>query len=158
MTSKKPLHIDNTDKRRGIDHIGVSASFVVHDGQGNILLQKRGEHSRDEQGNWDIGGGAIEFGETIEQAIRREIMEELCTEVIELEFLTVYDAHRFHGGTQTHWVAIIYAALVDPERVKIGEPHKIEEIGWFTSRNLPEPLHSQFHKSFEVAKTRGIID
>lgn len=155
--SKVKIADDKTDLKRGVDHIGVSASFIVHDGEGRVLLQKRGEKARDEQGNWDVGGGAIEFGETIEEAMRREVLEELCTEPIDMQFLTVYDAHREHNGVKTHWVAIIYAIEVDPRQVKIGEPHKIEEIGWFNSYNLPEPLHSQFPKSFEVAKKARII-
>ncbi len=156
---KKPvLPADiNTDLRRGVDHIGVSASFVVHDGKGNVLLQKRGPNARDEQGRWDVGGGAIEFGESIDEAVRREIMEELCCEPLDIEFLTVYDAHREHDGNKTHWVAIMHAVRVDPKKVKIGEPDKIDELGWFTSETLPEPLHSQFHKSFTIAKNQGIV-
>lgn len=143
--------------QRGFDFIGISASFVVHDGHGRILLQKRGPKARDEQGNWDVGGGAIEFGETIEQTIHREIKEELGCEVLDMEFLTVYDAHREHEGRKTHWVAIIYAVRVDPAKVTNGEPHKIAELGWFTSQTLPTPLHSQFNKSFHIAVQKGII-
>lgn len=148
---------DIADLRRGIDHIGVSASFVIHDGNGRILLQKRGQQARDEQGAWDIGGGAIEFGESIDEAVRREIKEELCCEPLEIDFLTVYDAHRELKGDKTHWIAIIHAVKVDPKQVKIGEPHKIEKIDWFTSENLPEPLHSQFWKSFPIAKEQGYV-
>lgn len=159
MSIKNPVLLadEKSDLRRGIDHIGVSASFVVHDGKGNMLLQKRGMKARDEQGRWDIGGGAIEFGETIEETITREIQEELCTKVLDMEFLTVYDAHREHDGAKTHWVAIIYAVKVDPKKVKIGEPHKIDELRWFTSKILPSPLHSQIHKSLKAALAAGII-
>lgn len=145
-----------TDQKRGVDHIGISVSFVVHDGKGKILLQKRGPKCRDEQGRWDIGGGAIEFGETIEDTLVREIKEELCTKPLKSEFLTVYDAHRGAGDKCTHWVAIIYAVLVDPAKVRIGEPEKIDEIGWFSSDTLPSPLHSQFYKSYSVALDNGI--
>lgn len=145
------------DAKRGFDYIGVSASFIVHDGRGRILLQKRGPKARDERGNWDIGGGAIEFGETIEEAVRREVHEELGCEVLGMEYLTVYDAHRRHEGRKTHWVAIIYAVEVDPAKVINNEPHKIAELGWFTSKNLPSPRHSQFEKSVPLAIERGII-
>lgn len=148
---------DKADLRRGIDHIGVSASFVIHDGKGKILLQKRGPKCRDEQGRWDVGGGAIEFGESIDEAIRREVFEELCVEPQDIEFLTVYDAHREHEANKTHWIAIIHAVKVDPTKVKIGEPHKIDELGWFTSKDLPAPLHSQFHKSYDIALANGIV-
>lgn len=146
-----------TQLRKGIDHIGISASFVVHDGDGNILLMKRGKNARDEHGRWDCVGGAIEFGETIEEAIARECREELCTDPLDMEFLTVYDAHRTHEGEPTHWVAIMYVVRVDPTKVRIGEPEKFDDIGWFTSTTLPSPLHSQFHKSYDVARTRGFV-
>lgn len=146
-----------TDLRRGVDHIGISASFIVHDGKGNILLQKRGPGARDENGNWDVGGGAIEFGESIDEAVRREIKEELCTDTIDIQFLTVYDAFREFNGAKTHWVAIMHAVQVDPKKVRIGEPDKIDELGWFTSDKLPSPLHSQFWKSYQIALDAGIV-
>lgn len=153
MTKNNDLNL-----RRGIDHIGVSAAALVHDGKGHLLLQKRGQQARDERGRWDICGGAIEFGDTIEETIRKELMEELCVEPLDMEFLTAYDAHRVNDeGVKTHWVAIIYAVKVEPQKVKIGEPHKIAELGWFTSKDLPDPRHSQFDKSTKTAFERKII-
>lgn len=148
---------ESVDLRRGVDHIGVTVNFIIHDGNGRILLQKRSLKCRDEQGRWDIGGGAVEFGETLEDAVRREIMEELCVSPISLEFIQVYDAHRDNQGIPTHWVAINFAAQVDPNKVKIGEPERIDEIGWFRSDTLPQPLHSQFFKSYAVALEKKII-
>lgn len=147
----------HTDLRRGVDHIGISASFVVHDGKGNVLLQKRGPGARDENGRWDVGGGAIEFGESIDEAVKREIKEELCVEPIDIQFLTVYDAFREFDGIKTHWIAIMHAVQVDPSQVKIGEPEKIEALDWFKSDALPSPLHSQFWRSYQVALDMGII-
>ena len=146
------------DLKRGIDHIGVSACAVIYDDEGRILLMKRGPQARDEQGAWDICGGAIEFGESIDEAVRREVVEELCAEPIDIEFLTSYDAHRVHtDGSPTHWIALAHAVKVDPTKVKIGEPHKIAEIGWFHSHELPSPLHSQFQKNYQPALLRGIV-
>ncbi len=146
-----------TDLRRGIDHIGVGVCFIVHDGKGKILLHKRGPKARDEQGTWDVGGGAIEFGESLNEAVEREIMEEFGCQPLDVQFLLAYDAHREHSGAKTHWIALLHAVKVDPKQVKIGEPHKIAELGWFTSQTLPEPLHSQFWKSFPIAKAQGIV-
>ena len=144
------------DKRRGREHIGVSVGAVVHDGTGRILLMKRGPKARDEHGNWDVCGGTIEFGESVDETIRREVREELCTETFEIDFLTAYEAIRQHNGTQTHWIILINAVRVDPSKVKIGEPEKISEIGWFTLDTLPSPMHSQFHKALEAIKQSGI--
>lgn len=155
--SKVKIANEKTNLRRGFDHIGVCICFVVHDGKGNMLMQKRSLNCRDEQGRWDVGGGAVEFGELLEDAVTREIQEELSTKPLKIEYLHTYDAHREHEGQKTHWIAIGYAVQVDPEKVKIGEPHKIDDIGWFTTDSLPDPLHSQCHRSFEMAKARGFI-
>ncbi|MBI5906781.1 NUDIX domain-containing protein [Candidatus Saccharibacteria bacterium] len=143
--------------RRGVDHIGVTVCFVVHDGAGNVLLQKRSQQCRDEKGHWDIGGGALEFGETIQDAVRREVYEELLVDVLALEFLFSFEALRDNNGIPTHWIAMSHAVKVDPAKVKIGEPRKIDKIGWFTTKNLPKPLHSQMKKSLDRAKAEGII-
>ncbi len=145
------------DFKRGVDFIGVTVCFVVHDGEGRLLLQKRSQNTRDEQGRWDIGGGAVEFGETIDEAVRREVREELSTKPTKVEFYSVGEAHRDNKGTQTHWIWLLHFVQVDPKKVKIGEPDRIDEIGWFNSNNLPTPLHSQFDSALEAAKKRGII-
>lgn len=155
--NKTTIADEKTDRRRGIDHIGVGVCMVVHDGQGNFLMMQRGPQARDEQGKWDICGGAIEFGELVENAVKREIMEEICVEPTNVEFITAYEAHREHEGSPTHWVQLLHTAQVDPTAVKIGEPHKISQIGWFNSTNLPEPRHSMFNKSYDVVKELGII-
>ncbi len=155
----KPLSTDEKmDLRRGIDHIGVSVVSIIHDGKGNILLMKRGQKARDERGRWDICGGALEFGESIDEAIKREVNEELCAETLEIQFIAAGDAHRTnHEDKKTHWIWLLHSVLVNPMSVKIGEPHKIDEIGWFNADNLPSPLHSQFPNALKGALKAGIL-
>ena len=145
------------DLRRGIDFIGVTVPFVVHDGNGKFLLQKRSMNCRDEQGTWDIGGGAMEFGEEWDEAVRREVKEELNAKVKDIKFLETFNALRDNNGIQTHWIALAHTVEVDPSTVKINEPDKIDEIGWFNFDNLPKPLHSKMMISLENAKKAGII-
>ncbi len=131
--------------KKGIDHIGVSVVFFCHDGKGNFLLSKRSIKSRDENGSWDPGGGGVNFGEPILSALKREIKEEYCANILEAEFLGVRDVHRIDVKKgKTHWIAIDYKVLVNRRTVKNGEPKKNEKIDWFTFRTLPSPLHSQF--------------
>ena len=147
----------SVDRRRGIDYVGVTINFIVHDGNGRFLLQKRSKKARDEHGNWDICGGALEFGEPIEDGVKRELKEELAAEAQDIKFITAYEAHREHKGNPTHWIALNHAVLADPAKVKINEPDKIDEIGWFTLATLPSPLHSQIQKALVPAKAAGII-
>ena len=138
--------------RAGIDYIGISIVFVCHDEKGNVLLQKRSTRARDEQGRWDCGGGKFDQNSSPEETLRKEIKEEYCADVLDFKFMGYRDVHREHNGEKTHWLALDFSVLVDPSQVKNGEPHKFDEIGWFTLDTLPSPLHSQVHNTFEVFK------
>lgn len=141
----------------GENYIGIVVCAVVHDGEGNILLLKRGKQARDEHGKWDICGGSLEFDETIDTAMIRELSEELCAVSLETKLLTVFDAHRTINGKLTHWVAILHSVLVNPAIVSIGEPNKFDKIRWFNEASLPVSLHSQFPKVLKAALKAGII-
>lgn len=91
------------DARRGIDFIGVSCGFICHDGEGRVLMHKRSKNCRDEQGKWEFGGCAHEFGDTLEETVKREVLEEYGAEATNIRFLTVHDAlRRLDDGTPTH--------------------------------------------------------
>jgi 8-oxo-dGTP pyrophosphatase MutT (NUDIX family) len=130
--------------KTGIDYTGIGVVFFCHDGKGNYLLSKRGKNCRDEHGRWDPGGGGLDFGDKVEEVLKKEIKEEYCADIINHQFLGYRDVHRLHEGVKTHWIILDFRVLIDPKQVKNGEPHKFEEIGWFSLDKLPEPLHSQF--------------
>jgi len=129
--------------KKGFDYTGIAVVYFCHDGQGRFLMQKRSQNCRDEQGRYDIGGGGVEFGIPIEQNLRKEIQEEYGTDILEAEFLGFRDVHREVNGEKTHWVALDFKVLVDPTKAKNGEPHKFDEVSWFTLSTLPNPVHSQ---------------
>jgi len=147
---------ENQSIKRGVDYIGVSICYFCHDGEGNFAMMKRGQNTRDEHGVWDIGGGGLEFGETVEQRLRAEIKEEYCADVLDYEFLGYQDVHRTHQGKETHWIALNFKVLVDRNQVKNGEPHKFDEVAWFTLDNLPptEEMHSQLPDFFKMFKDK----
>ena len=140
--------------KKGEDYTGITVVYFCYDGKGNVLLSKRGKNSRDEQGTWDPGGGGVEFGDTIEHTLRKELVEEYCTDVLGYEFLGYRDVHREHNGKKTHWIALDFKVLIDREKVKNGEPHKLDAVEWFTLDNLPSPLHSQFPNFLKLYKDK----
>lgn len=139
--------------KKGEDYTGVTVVYLCHDGKGNYLLNKRSNRTRDEHGTWDPGGGGVEFGDTIEDTLKRELKEEYCVEPIRVEPLGFRDVHRVHEGRPTHWIGLDFKVLVDRNKVRNGEPEKFDEIGWFTLDKLPKPLHSQF--PFFLEKYKG---
>ena len=138
------------DMKRGVDFIGVGVVFICHDGKGNVLLHKRSNKCRDEHGRWDCGAGAVEFGEDLEQAVRREVKEEYHTDAKEIKFMNHVNVLRKNGETPTHWLSMRYSVLVDPKNVANGDPEKIDQIGWFKQENFPAPLHSIFAQTLDL--------
>lgn len=141
---------------KGIDFTGITVAFYCHDGKGNYLMHKRSDKCRDEHGCWDCGGGGLKFNEKLLDAVKRELMEELATEPLEIEFLGYDEVFRTHEGKPTHWLAFRYRVLVDPDRVTNNEPQKHSELGWFRLDALPHPLHSQIPKELEKYRSRLI--
>lgn len=136
----------------GIDYIGVSTPFYCNDGKGNFLLHKRSNKCRDEHGKWDPGSGQLEFGQTIEESVLREVTEEYgCAGEIQ-EQLPAHSVLREWQGKKTHWVAIPFFIKVDPREVRNNEPEKIDELGWFQLDGLPEDLHTGFQFSLSLLR------
>jgi 8-oxo-dGTP diphosphatase len=140
--------------KKGEDYTGVTVVYSCHDGNGNFLFNKRGVNCRDEQGKWDIGGGGLEFGDTIENTLRKEILEEYGTDVLQYDFLGYRDVHRENNGKKTHWIGLDFKVLVDRTKAKNGEPHKFDAVEWFTLDNLPSPVHSQFPNFLKLYKEK----
>lgn len=128
----------------------VSCVFVCHDGDGRVLLARRSSGARDEPGAWDCGAGAIEFGETFEEAVTREVTEEYAAVPLAIEQRGVRNVLR--DDPPSHWVAVLFSVRVDPATVRIGEPHKFDDLGWFTPSELPSPLHSQLPATLALAR------
>jgi len=140
--------------KKGEDYTGVTIVYFCHDGNGNFLLNKRSENCRDEHNTWDPGGGGLDFDDTVENTLRKEIKEEYCTDVLSYDFLGFRDVHREHNGKKTHWIALDFKVLIDRVKAQNGEPHKFTEIGWFTIDKLPSPPHSQFPYFLEKYKDK----
>lgn len=143
-----------TDRNKGFDYIGVGVSYFCHDGNGNVILAKRSQNARDEHGRWDIGSGAIEFDDSVEQTLYKEIKEEFGVDVLSFEFLGYRDVHRTHEDQLTHWVMLDFKVLIDPTNLILAEPEKFTEIGLFTLEYLPQPLHSQLPNFLSIYKNR----
>lgn len=140
--------------KKGEDYIGVCVVYFCHDGKGKFIMAKRSPKSRDEIGIWDIGGGGVEFGDSAEDTVKKEIKEEYSTDVIAMEFLGFRDVHRVNNGKKTHWIGLDYKVLVDPQKVAIGEPDKFDDIDWYTLDTIPKNTHSQFPTFLKLYKDK----
>ncbi len=58
------------------------------------------------------------------------------------------------NGLKTHWLGLEFLVEVDRDKVRNGEPHKFDEIGWFRLDNLPTPAHSMQKPLLEKFKDK----
>ncbi len=124
---------------KGIDYIGVSAGVMIINDKGQIFLAERGPKAKNERGCWENPGGGVEFGEKLEDAAKREVMEEYGAEIEILKQFPAED-HLIPAEKQ-HWVATTFLARFKIGSVpKIMEPEKCSNIVWFDLDNLPTPL------------------
>lgn len=125
--------------KKGVDYIGVSAGVMIFNDKGELFLSKRSKKTSNEHGCWETPGGSVEFGETLEKAVRREVKEEYCVDIDIIEQFPTAD-HLIPAEKQ-HWVATTFLVKVkEGQKPKIMEPDKCDGIGWFPLDNLPSPL------------------
>lgn len=84
---------------------------VIRDGD-KIFATQRGYG--DLKGGWEFPGGKIEEGETPQETLKREIMEELDTEIEVGELIDTieYDYPEFHLSMGCYWCSVVSGDLV----------------------------------------------
>ncbi len=120
----------NDSITKGVDYIGVGVGALIVNNDGKVFLAKRGRETRNESGRWEFPGGGVEFGDTIEDTIIREMKEEYGIDIEVLELLGVNN-HIILDEKQ-HWVSPCFVCRIKNGEPAILEPHKCDEIGWFT--------------------------
>ena len=111
--------------------VKVVAAIITKDGK--IFATQRGYG--DFKDGWEFPGGKVEQGESLEQAIIREIKEELGADIIVSGFLTTieYDYPTFHLSMDCFWAELkegSTAELLEHEAAKWLSLDSLEEVDW----------------------------
>ena len=112
-----------------------------------VLLAERAKSPR--RGHWSIPGGAQELGETMREAVCREVCEETGVEIRILGLVDVVDTIRRDkkGRVKYHYSLIDYAAILTSGTLKAGDD--VSACRWFS---LSEAM-----KVIQWERTRNII-
>ena len=105
---------------------------ILHDSENRIFATQRG--SGDWKDWWEFPGGKIEPGETTEQALKREIWEELETRiVVEQSVQTVeWDYPKFHLTMHCFFCHVESGNLTlkEHEAAKWLSPNELDSVQW----------------------------
>lgn len=85
-------------------HTEVAVGILLRD-DGAMLLSTRPE-GKPYAGYWEFPGGKIEAGETVEQALRRELIEELGVTIGAVESWKVTEHDYPHALVRLHWCKV----------------------------------------------------
>ena len=131
----------------------IGAAVLIVDEQNRLLLMKRSD-----SGCWGPPGGAVELGEVVETAARREVREETDLELGEMSLFGVISGpelfYRYPNGDEVYNVTIVYRTRFSGGEVRLNSEHT--DWRWFTPEDMPEnisppikPVLLQFVKSIQ---------
>lgn len=126
-------------------HIEVVAAIILRDGR--IFATQRGYG--DWKDWWEFPGGKIEPGESTEDALKREIREELATEIEVDELLTTveYDYPKFHITMHCYLCTIISGdlSLLEHEDARWLAIDELDCVKWLPAdKDVIEKLSTSF--------------
>jgi 8-oxo-dGTP diphosphatase len=147
----------------------VGVGGVVIDEGRALLIRRASEPLR---GEWSIPGGMLELGETLEEGVARELLEETGLQVRVLELIEVFErivyaanGERAGGGDfrrpRFHYVIADYlcerisgehAAASDVTDVVFAKEEELERF------SLTETALRILHKAFAMDRTRNSAD
>jgi ADP-ribose pyrophosphatase YjhB (NUDIX family) len=126
-------------------HIGhapilmIGAVVLIVDKQNRLLMMKRSD-----SGSWGLPGGAVEPGETVEEAALRETLEESGLRVEEMSLFGVFSGpecyYKYPNGDEVYNVTVAYLSREVSGDIRLNGEHT--EWGLFALVDLPVDLSS----------------
>lgn len=113
----------------------LGAVILVVDHEHRLLMMKRSDSK-----TWGVPGGAVELGEVIEDAARRETREETNLEIAEMSLFGVFSGpelyYKYPNGDEVYNVSIVYLSHNWHGEIKLNDEHT--EWKWFAASDIPE--------------------
>lgn len=111
---------------------------IIHDAKDRIFATQRGYG--DWKDWWEFPGGKMESAETPENALKREILEELSTEIYIDEFLCTveYDYPKFHLTMHCYLCSLLTEALHlnEHEAAKWLSKDQLDSVNWLPADKI----------------------
>ena len=111
---------------------------IIHDADGRIFATQRGYG--DMKDGWEFPGGKVESGERPEDALKREILEELDTKIVVEKFLTTveYDYPKFHLTMHCYLCSVESGQLTlkEHEAARWLRKEQLDSVDWLPADKI----------------------
>ena len=116
-----------------------AVAAAIFNEQGEILLQKRKDVNQ-----WGLISGHVEFGETVEAALLREIEEETNATARIIRFIGVYSAPAsqtyYYNNRTVQYITSYFEAQLTGELLSGFSNNETQELQFFSTTALPDNL------------------
>lgn len=142
------------DMRKHVGHeplIMCAAAVLIYNDKGEVLLQQRTDNLC-----WGLFGGALELGESLEEAAKREVYEEIGLTVDNLKLLNVF------SGEPTHYIypnkdeVYIVSAVYTTSNYKgdmVIDPKETKQARFFALNEIPKDINPPDRPVIEYYKS-----
>jgi ADP-ribose pyrophosphatase YjhB (NUDIX family) len=124
----------------------VSAVHLILIQDGKVLLLRRFQTGY-EDGNYSVPAGHLDGNEPVTKAMAREALEEACIHIAPADLRVVHTMHRTKEDGER--IDFFLTADTWQGEIKIGEPHKCDDLSWFPLDNLPENTISYIRSALD---------
>ena len=129
-------YIKEIRKYVGHSPIMVTAAMcIIYDKEKGILLEKRTDN-----GMWCVPGGALELGETLEEALRREVKEETSLEISNPKLFDVKaGVHMVYPNKdEVYYTDVVYE--INEYEGELKPDSESQELVWTPIDKLPDNI------------------
>lgn len=112
-----------------------SVAAIIRDDRNRLLLQRKAGLE-----GWSLPAGAIEPGETPEESLRREVLEETGLKVLSAALVGAFGGrdfrHTYPNGDKVEYTVLVYQCDVQQSHDAPTDPETIE-LSYFEATNTP---------------------
>lgn len=106
----------------GSNSIVVVVSAILRNKEGKILMLKRSIFNKANKNRWQLPEGKLEFGETLNQALAREVKEETNLTIINPKLVNIFTHPMKIRNIHYHIIRIIFEAEWH-DRIVLSQDH-----------------------------------